>query len=367
MANFPLKMAVSFLQRRCLQTKASALVKKSSKPAKISKISSKTKDADGKLLPEGKKADSVIAYLRSQQFSDAHIDKLIERCPRILNVRLASNLEPKLRFLNENGFTGTLLPEIIISNPVILRRSLNAHLIPSLELLKTQLGKGNELALCTVVRRASWILTSDLDKVLRPNIMCLEKEGMPMSGILKLFTSQPRCLLFNIDRMLYGVQTVKKFGIKPYEPMFVHALRVVLSMGESNLKKKFEVFKSLGWSDADIKSSIVSQPLCLTCSKEKLTRNVEFFVKTMKVEPETIIANPKLVMYSLKKRIVPRYKVLKLLQEKKLVRKRMINSIMSIPERDFATKYVLRYMDSVPQLWDVYNGDSKLDAVAIQK
>ena len=272
-----------------------------------------------------------------------------------------------MRFLNENGFRGALLPEIILSNPIILRRSLNAHLIPSLELLRTQLGKDNELALSTVIRRASWVLTSDLDKVLLPNIMFLEKEGMPMNGILKLFTSQPRCLLRNLDRMQYGVQTVKKFGIKPCEPMFVHALRVVLSFNESNLKKKLEVFKSLGWSDADMISSVVRQPLCLTCSKEKLKKNVEFLVKTMKVEQEIVIANPKLFMYSLKKRTIPRYMVLKLLQEKQLVQKRMITSILNIPERCFVRRYILRYIDSVPQLWDVYCGDSKFDAVAVQQ
>lgn len=308
----------------------------------------------------------MIALFKSQHFSETQIAKLIERCPRILNARVSTNLEPKLRFLNENGFKGTLLPQLIISNPIILRRSLNAHLIPSLEFLRTQLGKNNEFALHTVIKRASWILTSDLEKYLGPNIMFLEKEGMPIGSILKLFTSQPRSLLCTMNRMLFGVQTVKKFGIKPYEPMFVHALRVVLSMDELSLKKKMEAFKSLGWSDADFISSVVRQPLCLTCSVEKLKRNVDFLVKTMKVEPECIIANPKLVMYSLKKRIVPRCNVLKLLQEKKLVGKRTITSVLNIPERDFVRRFVRRHIDRVPHLLDVYYGDRKLDFVAVE-
>jgi mTERF domain-containing protein len=62
----------------------------------------------------------------------------------------------------------------------------------------------------------------------------------------------PRTILQKRDKIIYEVRALKDLGLKPKATVFIHALRVMLSTGESTRKKKIEVMKSLGWSDEEI-------------------------------------------------------------------------------------------------------------------
>jgi mTERF domain-containing protein len=62
----------------------------------------------------------------------------------------------------------------------------------------------------------------------------------------------PRTILQKRDKIIYEVRALKDLGLKPNATVFIHALRVMLSTGESTRKKKIEVMKSLGWNDEEI-------------------------------------------------------------------------------------------------------------------
>ncbi|KAK9733069.1 hypothetical protein RND81_04G041500 [Saponaria officinalis] len=287
------------------------------------------------------------------------------RSPTILKCKAESNLEPKLKFLNEYGFVGNILTEVIVKNPLILRRSLNDHLIPNTEYLKG-LMNNDQAAVLFVVKRATWLMTCDLKKVLQPNIDLLLKEGVGMISVLKLFMSQPRSFICPVERMSYGIETVKKFGTKPTDNMFIHALRVVLSMNESNLKKKLEIFRDLGWTDEDLAITMARQPLCFSQSEDKIRSSFELFVKTMKLRPEDVINHPKLLMYSLSKRSIPRCKVIMALKEKELMKDMHIPSLINMPGDDFTRKFILKHPTLSSSLWSLYLGNQKVDDIAVQ-
>ncbi|XP_038680304.1 transcription termination factor MTERF8, chloroplastic-like isoform X2 [Tripterygium wilfordii] len=305
-----------------------------------------------------KKPDSVLDFLKSRGFSSTQIAKLIEKRPALLHCNVEGNLKPKVDFLVQNGFKDTLLPQLIVANPTILLRALDSHIKPSVEFLKEVIN--NEEKFIAAIGRSSWLITFDLKGLGKPNVEYLIREGMPISNIGKLIVFQPSSMLQKPDRMMYAVEYVKKLGFEPSTPMFVHGLRAMLSMSETTWKKKFEVLKSLGWSEEQIVSAFKRNPFSLACSEEKLRLATDFYLNTMKLDLDTLISYPTFLMFDIDQRLRPRYNVIKVLQSKNLLEgKKKIVWLFTMSEKDFRDKYVLKHVDEVPELLQIYDVTAK--------
>ncbi|XP_021609495.1 uncharacterized protein LOC110612940 [Manihot esculenta] len=252
-----------------------------------------------------KRTQSILKVLKAYNFSDTHVARLIVKWPKLLNCEVSSNLQPKLEYLMKHGFVGELLPELIVSNPTILKRALDTHIKPSLEYLRSYLCSNDNIV--ASVKRCSWLLTSDLKGAMQPNAEFLIKEGVSLHRLQKIIMLQPRAIMQKHQNMVYAVNAVKNLGLKPTSPMFIHAVRVMISMSESTWKKKIELMKSFEWSEEEILSAFVRDPLCLACSEKKIKNVMDFYMNTVKLEPRNIISYPKFLMYAVEKRLRPRY------------------------------------------------------------
>ncbi|XP_038690174.1 transcription termination factor MTERF2, chloroplastic-like isoform X2 [Tripterygium wilfordii] len=309
-----------------------------------------------------KKPNSVLDLLKSHGFSRNQVAKLIEKRPSLLLSKVEGNLKPKIVFLVGNGFKGTLLPELIVGSPAILLRALDSHIKPSIEFLKGVLE--NEVKFITAIQRSSWLISSGWKGTLKPNIEYLISEGTPISSISKIIQLQPRAMLQKPARMIYAVEYVKKLGIEPSIPVFVNALRVMLSMSETTWQKKFEVLKSLGWSEEQIVSAFQREPALLSCSEEKLRRATDFYLNTMKLDLDILIGYPKFLMFAIDQRLLPRYKVLKVLMSKNLYKdKGKIVWKLTLSEKVFQERYILKHVDEVPELLQIYDCAGKNKSV----
>jgi mTERF domain-containing protein len=87
---------------------------------------------------------------------------------------------------------------------------------------------------------------------------------------------------------------------------------------------------------------------------------MDFFINTMELERQNIIACPLFLGYSIDKRVRPRYNVIKVLKSKKLIsRDKKMTTLLTINEKNFLTNYVHRYVDVVPGLLELYMGNGK--------
>ncbi|KAM4072511.1 hypothetical protein ACB094_11G142600 [Castanea mollissima] len=298
---------------------------------------------------------AVLAFLKSHGFDNTHITELIKKRPRILRSKVEDNLKPKIEFLTQNGFVGKLLADLIVLNPVIFRRGLSSHIKPTFQFLNTYL-ENNENVMAAV-KRSSWLLTYDLTGILQPNIEFLKREGVPLHSISKLILTQPRTIMQKVNRLEDAVQTVKKLGLEPTSELFMLALKVLVSMKESNWNRKLEVLKSFGWSEEDIWSVFKSNPLCLACSEEKMKSAMDFCVNTMEMDVETIIRYPRFLTYAVDKRLRRRYNVLKVLKSKNVLKEgKNYASLLSQAENTFYKNYVVKHSDSIPGLMGLYRG-----------
>lgn len=311
-----------------------------------------------------RKYESVLNLLKSYGFEGSQIAKLIARRPSILQSRVDNNLKPKFEFLEEIGFVGPLLPKVIISNPTILLRGLDSQLKPSVCFIKEML-ESNEKVLAAI-RRSSWVLTFDFKGIMQSNIDVLLREGVPSRNISKLIVVQPRTIMQKVDRMIFAVNKAKELGTDPTTLTFVQAVRVMVSMNDSTWKKKINVLKSLGWSEKEILTAFKRDPFCLACSEEKMRGVADFCFNTAKLDPETVISYPKFFMYGLDKRLRPRYKVLEVLKVKNLIKKnRKIAWLLIQGERSFLKNYVLKYLDKIPDLMDIYRGKAAAETRSV--
>ncbi|XP_065867778.1 uncharacterized protein [Euphorbia lathyris] len=304
------------------------------------------------------KPQSVLQLLKSHHFSDTQVAKLIVKYPRILHIKVKDNLQPKLEYFVESGFAGELLPQIIVSKPYALFRSLDSQIKPCVEFLRSFLHSNDKIA--TAILRSRWLFDFNLNGMMRANVDFLMKEGVPSHGIGKLILSG-RVLSYNSETMIYAVNDVKTLGLEPNAPMFVHALKVMISMSASTWEKKIGFMKSMGWKEEDILKAFTRHPYYLAFSEAKIRKALHFYLNIMKLQPKSLVANPVLLGLSVEKRIRPRFNVLNILESKKLIEinKKDFKKDFMISEKDFKQKYVDEYIPKVPGLLEIYLGSNE--------
>lgn len=148
-----------------------------------------------------------------------------------------------------------LLPQLIVSNPVILTRALHS-LKQSFDFLKHALGNDMHKILA-VIKAPSWLLLNSRCAV-QQNLDLLIKEGVHVGGIAKLIAVQRITIYQKHDRMVYAVNSLKNLGFEPKDNMFIHALRVMIQMTESTWNQKIDLLKSLGWTEEEIQRGFKS-------------------------------------------------------------------------------------------------------------
>ncbi|XP_071725085.1 transcription termination factor MTERF8, chloroplastic-like [Rutidosis leptorrhynchoides] len=298
---------------------------------------------------------SVIQILKSNGFDETHITKLVQKFPAVLGCRVESNLKPKLEYFAQNGITGTALVDCVVAKPRILHKSLRDSIKPMFELLK-EIDSSNDFII-RVLKRNQWIFSSR-DKNFKQNIDFLTKRELPARQIARVFMC-PTTVAHKHESFIRNFNAVNDLGLDIKSPGYIYALAVFSSMNEATLKKKFQVFKSLGWTQEGILSMLKKHPFCLGLSEERIRECMDYFVKVLKLKPEYVIARPGIFYHSLDK-IGRRYNILKVLESNKLVKLDKFLSYLTVSEERFRS-FMSQFEEKVPGLPKLYASTAKLD------
>ncbi|XP_060193229.1 uncharacterized protein LOC132622615 [Lycium barbarum] len=134
--------------------------------------------------------------------------------------------------------------------------------------------------------------------------------------------------------------------------MFSYAFHTLVSQKKSSCEKKIEIFKSFGWSDDDVLTMFRKLPYCIALSEAKIQEILNLYMKELGLEPAYLASHPAILTYSLEKRVVPRMQVLKILDQKKLERRKWsLYSVLMLTESKFVEYFVLPYKDQIPDLY----------------
>nr|GEV07724.1 transcription termination factor MTEF1, chloroplastic-like isoform X1 [Tanacetum cinerariifolium] len=206
-----------------------------------------------------------------------------------------------------------------------------------------------------VVSKSWWLLASDYEKKISENILVLSKYGWSSHKIEWLLLKNPGCLLQRVEWLDGVVQKVEPLlGIRPDSPRFLDGVEILMALSEATLDKKLMIFRSFGWTEEEIVRMTRSLPLCLRRSEGAIKASLEWFKVEIGYGGEYLSTHPKLLVYSLEKRVVPRYRVWASLLESDLKSGFLVCTIVALSEEKFMKDFVLPYREVVPCLYENY-------------
>lgn len=275
---------------------------------------------------------------------------MVQRFPSLLQLNAERTFLPKLDFFCSKGLPRHLVTKLLFSNPHILWRSLERHLIPTFNFYKSLL-KSDSKAL-QVVRRSHRIGAHEIRIV--PNVKYLADNGVPEKKIASLLQYHCYVLFADPAKLKKAVQVAKEMGSDPTKSMFFQALSVLLMLKKSSWESKSRAYENWGWSKEELVSAFRKFPLCMAISEDKMNRAMSFFVHNLEWKPSLIAKHPILLSHSLEKRTIPRTAVLKFLLSKGLVEKgRSLVVFILMSEKQFL-KRISSYQGKAPQLLALY-------------
>ncbi|CAI9106522.1 OLC1v1005704C1 [Oldenlandia corymbosa var. corymbosa] len=137
--------------------------------------------------------------------------------------------------------------------------------------------------------------------------------------------------------------------------MLPYRFQVVCSNAKSNIDEKFRVLRSFGLSDSQIFGMVSTHPYILAKLGPSIWRSVDYLMNELGYNLDFLASHPVFLSLSLEKRVKPRNEVLKILNEKKLnKRKAALYSVLIIPESKFLKNYILPFKDILPDVCETY-------------
>ncbi|KAF8395577.1 hypothetical protein HHK36_019527 [Tetracentron sinense] len=258
-----------------------------------------------------------------------------------------------MEFLRNNGISDPIIAKMLSADSNILKRSLEKRIIPSFNYIKSFLRTNDNIAIA--FGRSTWIFHN----LRKQNIRILQNHGVPDSIISKILMTNPRTLCADSDKFSEAVMKIIEMGFDPSSLMFVRGLWRLLGINKGIWEVKLSVYRSFGWSDAEILSMFRKQPGCMASSEKKISTGLDFFMDKLNFTRADIFKYPTYLFLSLEKRTMPRCSVFEVLLSKGLMKKGNMGKALKVAEDEFMNKYVVKYQEDLPQLLKVYQSKSE--------
>ncbi|EOA25354.1 hypothetical protein CARUB_v10018684mg [Capsella rubella] len=228
-------------------------------------------------------ADSVLKLLRSNGFKDSQVSMIIRTYPQLLVTDAEKSLLPKLQILQSRGASRSEVTEIVSIVPAILGKKGEKSISLYYDFVKDimQDGKSSKCEkLCH-----SWPEGKSKNKI--RNISLLRELGVPHKLLFSLLisNSQP---VYGKERFEETLKKVVDMGFDPAKSKFVEALRVVYEMSDKTIEEKVNVYKGLGFSEAEVWAIFKKWPFFLKFSEKKITQMFETLKKCGLLEKEVL-------------------------------------------------------------------------------
>ncbi|XP_065848171.1 uncharacterized protein [Euphorbia lathyris] len=293
-------------------------------------------------LKKPQNADSVLNFLKESGFSKHQIEYVVKKLPQILSANLEKSIKPKFKVFQDLDFDSSDVAEIICRDPRALTRSVDNRIAPSILVLKSVLGSNADV--CRLLKTRVGLLSNDLKRKMLPNVEYLKSCGMEPLQITKYVFSFSRLFLIKPESMKLLVKRVDEMGVDRTSKKFLCAVRVMSSMSKENWDLKLKLFSELGFSEEHILFMFRRAPQAFAVSERKIKEVTKLLLSVKNLDISYIASNPDLLTYSVEKKLKPRLEVLKVLESKKLLKKKYsLYSFCKMTDAQFAQKYVIPY------------------------
>ncbi|XP_016433103.1 transcription termination factor MTERF8, chloroplastic-like [Nicotiana tabacum] len=294
-----------------------------------------------------KNPDLVLNFFIQSGLDNTQIKKIVSREPTLL-LRDVS----KFQCLMDLGLFGSDLVNVIAKDITIFDRGLDTHLRPTIDCLRKTLGTDENVV--KAIKKTPWLLSFGSHHTIEANVLLLKKGGVSDVKLKTLVLRNPRYIIQKtewVKDLLHRME--KDFRVPLHSPIFPYGFHTLACQRKSTLERKIGIFKSFGWSDNDILEMFRKLPLCFTQSEVRIKKALDLYMKELGSGPAYLASHPAILVYSLEKRVIPRMQVLKILDEKKLKRRKWsLYPVLMLTESKFREYFVLPYKDQIPDLYE---------------
>ncbi|KAM3297211.1 hypothetical protein ACQJBY_039205 [Aegilops geniculata] len=304
------------------------------------------------------KPDAILAFLTGLGLSGANVAALVAKDLLFLCAKVEKNLAPKVAELTGLGLSPSEIARLVsLAGATFRCRSI----VSTLEYCLPLFGSYDNL-LRALPRAGGSILSSDLHRVVKPNVTFLHECGLAACDIARLCIRTPLLLSISTQRIRTAVACVEGLlGVPRASPMFRHPLQAVAFLSEDKITAKVELLKkTFTWTDAEVGIAVSKGPGVLYRTKESLQRRSEFLISELGLEPAYIAYRPALLNYSLEGRLRPRYCAVKFLQENGLLKcDPSYYTVFKESDMVFKKKFIHPHKEAAPHLEEDYGAACK--------
>ncbi|CAL9102705.1 unnamed protein product [Musa textilis] len=276
-----------------------------------------------------------IEFFKQSGWSDAQVLKLTKRAPKLLHANVETALKPRMRALQDMGFSGTEIVRLVSSWPNVLRLR---DIEPRINFWRSLLGSNERLL--KACKKNMFILNYNLARTIEPGMSLLRECGFSDERIAHMVVTRPGCFC-GIDKLKEVIKYIEELGVQRDSGVYPYALNVVMSMNRSRFDATCATLMSFGCSQPDIVTAFRKCPSVWTLSKKTIFDKMTFLTKEAGFELTSIIGRPVLLAYSLEKRLRPRYEVVNFLEQNKLLDEGPdLLTVMTLTEEKFRKKFL---------------------------
>ncbi|KAM3317398.1 hypothetical protein ACQJBY_035199 [Aegilops geniculata] len=302
--------------------------------------------------------DAVLAFLAGLGLSTADVAALVAKDPPFLCAQVEKTLAPVVAELTGLGLSRCEMARLVSLTGATFRcKSIISGLQYYLPLF------GSSENLLRALKRNFYILSCDLDDVVKPNIAYLRECGLGACDIAKLCSRQPWLLTAKLKRVQAMVECAENIGVPRASGMFRHALHAVAFLSEDKIAARVKYLKNtFRWTDAEVGMAVSKAPLVLARSKESLQRRSEFLISEVGLEPVYIAQRSEIIGHSLDGRLRPRYYAVKFLKENGLLKRDPnYSTVFKMSEKAFRKKFIFPHKEAALHLTEDYDAACKGD------
>ncbi|XP_047321528.1 transcription termination factor MTERF9, chloroplastic-like [Impatiens glandulifera] len=283
------------------------------------------------------KCDSIISIFKNNGFSQTDLERIVCRKPSIVAASPNKTVEPKIKLFLDSGFSPAETADLIVIDPGIWSRSTD-HLSSTIAKLKEIFDY--DTSRVHMFLKIGRFPSTCLEKYLIPNIKLLQSFGIETEQIQRYIPKSPRHFCSRTVKMMELVKKAEGLGISRNGKMLLPTMRTLSSLSKGSWERKLRVFRGLGFNEDEIAHMLKRMPLVISVSEGKIKDITEFLVSSGEANVSTIARYPFVLMFSLEKRLKPRFQVLQALKSKRLIdEKHTLLTVCKLTDAYFVSKF----------------------------
>ncbi|RRT47980.1 hypothetical protein B296_00017501 [Ensete ventricosum] len=259
------------------------------------------------LIESRHQPDSVLGFFKSHGFDNAQMKRVLSRNPQWLLLDVKKTLAPYFRALQDLGFSFSDITHLVSSKNTFIRNKPHT-ILSKIELWQGLLGS-NDL-LVKLCKKSRWFLGHSIEKRIQPNIEILRDCGITGQKLSVIIRHHPFVITQKAETLKASISRVEGLGVARTSGMFHLILMSLTCVSEKNFEAHLEFFKGFGWSEDDFVAAFRMAPTLVRCSLKSLQRKMEFLINEIRCTPSYLANRPVILLYSLEKRLIPRYRIL---------------------------------------------------------